>query len=364
MSGKGETSGNKLTRQLTSLTHPSRLSRREFLTATATALAGLATHNFANAAAIEAIKKSPATIGSGYYTYQLVEGWGELPKGLKYGWGLGIVADSADHIYVHSRAEHSVIVFDRDGKLLATWGAEFAESGHGLYWSQEEDGEFLYFTDHLSNLVVKTDLKGNVVMRLGKVAKESLTSITSTKFDFNQPTNLAVAPNGDLYVCEGYGGQRIHRFSSDGKLIKSVGSEGSEPLQFKCPHGIWVDTRKVEPEIYVADRSNHRIQVLSLELEFKRFIKDENHLCLPCCFYQFGGKLFIPDLEHRVTVWDELDKAETHLGDSIQTKKDNDRSTLAAPHALCLDSRGDLYVIEWLDYASPRKFRHIPSSIV
>lgn len=338
MSRKGETSRNRLT-------------RREFLAATGVALAGLATHNFANAEAIEvieAIKKSPTTIGSGYYTYQLVEGWGQLPKGLKYGWGMGIVADSADRIYVHSRSEYSVVVFDREGKLLSTWGAEFAETGHGLYWSQEEDGEFLYFTDHLRNLVVKTDLNGNRIMRLGKVAKESSTSI---KFDFNQPTDIAVAPNGDLYVCEGYGGQRIHRFSADGKLIKSVGSEGSEPLQFNCPHGIWVDRRKAEPEIYVADRSNHRLQVLSLDLEHKRFIKDD--VCLPCCFYQFGGKMFIPDLEHRIIILDEHDQAEAHLGDSA--------ATFAVPHALCLDSRGDLYVIEWLEHAKVRKFKHIPS---
>jgi hypothetical protein len=243
-------------------------------------------------------------------------------------------------------------VFDRDGRLLTTWGAEFAGTGHGLYWHREGRDEFLYFTDHPRNLVVKTDLDGRVLLRIGNVDSESPARV---RFPFNQPTDLAVAPNGDLYVCEGYGGNRVHRFRKDGKFLQTIGTPGKGPGQFLCPHGIWVDVRKREPELYVADRTNRRLQVLTLSGEHKRFV--EGDVRAPCCFYTRRNEMFIPDLESRVTILDRNDRLVAHLGDGKEVKSE---ATFRAPHALCLDSRGDLYVIEWLPDARPRRFRHTP----
>jgi DNA-binding beta-propeller fold protein YncE len=336
------------------------LTRRAFLTAGAVTLAGLA-----------GVRAEPAappvtTIGSGYYTYTLDPAWGILPDNVKYGWGVGIVADSRDRIYVHSRSPQAVCVFDRGGKLLKTWGAEFAGTGHGLYHAREGSDEFLYFTDHPRNLVVKTDLDGNVVMRLGSVGNGSAKNVA--RYDaFNQPTDLAVNPrNGDLYVCEGYGGNILHQFTKDGKLKQIIGTPGSGPGQYQTPHGIWVDTRKKnagEPEIYVADRGNRRIQVLTLDGRVKRTFGSTaaaDIVRAPCCFSTFGDALFIPDLESRVTVLDKNDRVAAHLGDG-KNKPPSD-ATFQAPHALCLDSHGDLYVIEWLPYARPRRFRHTPQA--
>jgi sugar lactone lactonase YvrE len=325
------------------------LTRREFIAGAAAtvALAG---------SAFGAEKKPPITIGEGYYAYELVEGWGVLPEGMKYGWGVGMVADSKDRIYVHSRSPQAVAVFDRKGKLLKTWGAEFAGTGHGLYHRKEGHDEFLFFSDHPRNLVVKTDLDGKVLMRIGDVAEESPTSI---KFKFNQPTDLAISPNGDLYVTEGYGGNQVHQFTADGRYKKTIGAPGGGPGQFNCPHGIWVDTRKPEPELYVADRANHRIQVFDLEGHLKRNV--EGDVRLPCCFYEFKGKMYVPDLDSRVTILDEHDQALAQLGDGKEVKND---ANFIAPHALTVDSKGDLYVIEWLDYARVRKFKHTPKRSV
>jgi hypothetical protein len=128
---------------------------------------------------------------------------------------------------------------------------------------------------------------------------------------------------------------------------------------------VWVSTLKKEPEIYIADRHNDRIEIFDLELNYRRTLK--NLVRNPCCFYQHKGNLFIPDLAARVTIIDANDNLVAHLGDGRQAdgktaKPDNKTNPelFAAPHALCIDSRGDLYVVEWLDFGRPRKFKHTP----
>jgi DNA-binding beta-propeller fold protein YncE len=287
-------------------------------------------------------------IGTGDCRYEVVDGWGMYPG--TFGWGVGIVCDSRDRIYVHTRSKKSVVVFDRNGTHLNDFGAEFAESGHGLYWHKEGRDEFLFFCDHNRNLVVKTDLRGNSVLRFGNL---SSTSTTSIRFDLNQPTDLAIAPNGDIYVAEGYGGNRVQVFARNGKHLRTIGGPGSAPGRFNCPHGIWVDTRKREPELYIADRSNQRIQILSLDGTFKRSVSGVTRL--PNCFYEHGGQMFIPDLDRRVTVLDEQDRLVAHLGDGRDLPIGHP-TAFDAPHAVCVDSHGDLYVIEWTESARVRKF--------
>lgn len=338
--------------------NPSRLSRRALLAQAATGTVALAALRAA------AADNAPVTLGSGYYTYTLDPAWGTLPAGMNYGWGCAVVADGRDRLYVHSRSPQAVVVFDRTGRLLKTFGAEFAGTAHGLYLSREGRDEFLYFTDHPRNVVVKTDLDGNVLLRLGNV--ETGPAPSAVRYDaFNNPTDLAVNPHtGDLYVCEGYGGNIIHQFSRDGRLKRIIGTPGKAPGQFQTPHGIWVDTRKpnAEPEIYVADRNNRRVQIFTPDGHLKRTLQSaagtDNVVRAPCCFYAHGDALFIPDLESRVTVLGKNDEVLAHLGDG-KGKPASD-ATFQAPHALCLDSHGDLYVIEWLPNARPRRFRHTP----
>src|SRR5207245_554273 len=118
------------------------------------------------------------------------------------------------------------------------------------------------------------------------------------QFNFNQPTDLAIAPNGDIYVAEGYGGNMVHQFDRNGKFIRTIGRPGKAPGEFNTPHGIWIDTRKGEPEVYVADRTNGRVQVFTLNGTLKRTIAD-GIVRNPCCFHPYKGKMFIPDLDHR-----------------------------------------------------------------
>jgi hypothetical protein len=354
---------------------PRRLTRRDFLQAAGATAAGLAVAGPAPAA-----DAPPVRIGSGRFAYTLADGWGDLPAGMRYGFGCALVVDSQDRVFVTSRsANPCVAIFDRDGKLLETWGNDFAgkvgftpqqvaATAHGLYWSKEPDGEFLYWTENVAGpkggpkigaRVYKTDIRGKILYQLGNVAQESS---ASAKFDFTNPTDVAVAPDGDVYVVDGYGSQLVHRFDKNFKLIRTIGGPGKPHGKFNVCHGVWVSTLKKEPEVYIADRANNRVEVYSPELDYKRTLPDFR---LPCCFYQHAGHLYVPELGARVSVLDADDKVVARLGDGTGVKPADIRQhpdKFATPHALTVDSRGDLYVIEWLDFGRPRKFKHTPEA--
>ena len=356
---------------------PCRLTRRDFLRAAGAAGLAVATIGVSSAAED---RKAPVKIGSGKYTYTLDEGWGKLPDGMRYGFGCALVVDSQDRVFVTSRsANPCVAIFDKNGTLLETWGKQFAEgvgfrpeqvaaTAHGLYWSREGKDEFLYWTENVSGgkkdprigaRVYKTDLHGKVLYTIGNVAKESS---TAQKFDFTNPTDVAVAPNGDIYVVDGYGSQLLHRFDKNFRLIKTIGGRGKEHGKFNTCHGVWVRTLGKEPELYIADRANNRLEVFSLDLQYRRSVPGVRQ---PCCFYQHDGLIFVPELGARVTILDADDKVVALLGDGQGVKaaeiaKHPDK--FATPHALTVASNGDLYVIEWLPYGRPRKFKHTPAS--
>ena len=321
--------------------------------------------------------------GTGYHTYEAVEGWGQLPAGMKYGFGCGVIVDSKDRVIVTSRSTNPcVAIFDKHGKLLETWSNEFAENvnltteqvkdtAHCLYLSREGLKEFIYWTENVSTnkegpklgkRVYKTDLKGKVLYTIGNVDHEDA---TSQKFDWTNPTDVAVATNGDIYVVDGYGSQRVSRFDRHFNHLKTIGGHCTKAREhglFNTCHGIWINTLRSEHEVYIADRANGRIEVFSLELEYKRSVLD-GEVRNPCCFYQHRGEIFIPDLAGRITILDAADKLVAHLGDG-KGKPDNktNPALFAAPHAMCVDSRGDMYVVEWVDFGRPRKFKHTPQA--
>ncbi len=363
---------------------PRRLTRRDFLATTGLAMTGLAVPGCASSKLSS--DRPPIRIGSGYHTYTLDEHWGTLPAGMKFGYGCGIIVDRKDRIYVTSRSSNPcVAIFDRKGQLLETWGNDFAErvnltppqvvdTAQCLYLSREGGSEFIYWTENastnkegpkLGKRVYKTDLQGKIFYEIGNVAKAGS---TAQPFDWTNPTDVAVAPNGDIYVVDGYGSQRVTRFDRNFKPLKTIGGRGKEPGQFNTCHGVWINTlRPGEPEVYIADRHNDRLEVFSLELDYKRTLK--GNVRNPCCFYQHKGKLYIPDLASRVTILDADDQLVTHLGDGKEadgkTNKPDNKTNPAlfcAPHAMCVDSRGDLYVVEWVDFGRPRKFRHTPNA--
>ena len=355
---------------------PHRLTRRDFLKLAGAASASLA---LPGCATDTAQKTPPVRIGSGFHTYEADLAWGQLSAGMSYGWGCGVVVDSKDRIFVTSRSVNPcVTIWDRHGKLLEAWGDDwvpkigyttnqFKNTAHGLYWNKENGHEYLYWIENSTGKkppiygarVYKTDLHGKVLYTIGKVNQENS---TSQKFDFTNPTDLAIAANGDIYVVDGYGSQRVFQFDKNFNHLKTIGGPGKEHGQFNTCHGIWINTLRSEPEVYIADRQNSRIEVYSMALEYKRTLFD-HEVRNPCCFYQHKDKLYIPDLGSRVTIIDANDTMVAHLGDGKnQPDNQTNPAMFGAPHALTVDSHGDFYVVEWLNFGRPRKFKHTPQA--
>ena len=342
-------------------------NRRNFLTGAAATLTGLALGTSTRA------QEKPVVLGTGKTTFQLDDTWGKLPEGMNYGLGCALVVDSKDRIFVTSRSTSPcVAIFDRSGKLLETWTKEFTAAvgfekpeqvkatAHGLYLSKEGDTEYLYWTENVAPQaggkigarVYKTDLAGKVLYTLGNVEKDS---DTTQKVGWTNPTDVAVAPNGDIYVVDGYGSQTVYRFDKSFKLLKTIGGKGNEHGKFNTCHGVWISTLRKDPEVYIADRANNRLEVFSLELEYKRTIPEMRQ---PCCFYQHDGLMYIPELGARVSIIDAEDKIVARLGDGAgDAEADKKPEKFKTPHALTVSSTGDLYVIEWLPNGRPRKFK-------
>ena len=198
--------------------------------------------------------------------FKVIEGWEKLPKGYVHKDVDGVAVDSKDNVYLMTRQDARVIVYDRKGNFVRSWGEGlFTPRTHGIaigrttWCTRVDDG------DHT---VRKFTPEGKQVMMLGTPGKcsdtgydgKTVASIKRGGPPFNRPTDVAVAPDGELYVCDGYGNARVHRFKSDGTLIQSWGEPGTGPGQFHLPHGIGVAP---DNRVFVTDRENDRIHIYS-----------------------------------------------------------------------------------------------------
>src|SRR4051812_19627020 len=259
-------------------------------------------------------------LGSGDHVYEVTHNWGDLPAEIKYGNTHGVCEDANGNIYVHhtvnaaSESSDSMVIFDHKGKFIKSWGRDFKGGAHGLLIRSEGGQEFLYLCDTKRGLVVKTTLNGEEVLTIGYPVEspgyEPNPDGSKKKYS---PTNLAVAPNGNIYVGDGYGSSYVNVYTSEGKYIKTFGGKGASPGQLDCPHGIVLDTRAGQPILMVADRANHRIQTFDLDGQHLGFIEGTN---LPCTFaFNKHGETVIPDLGARVTLMDRNNRVIEHLGD-------------------------------------------------
>jgi hypothetical protein len=307
-------------------------------------------------------------VGEGEHTYEVTHNWGELPADIQYGNTHGVCEDSHGHIYIHhtvystSEKPDSMVVFDHKGKFVKSWGKEFKGGAHGLHIRKEGKQEFLYLCDTKRGLMVKTTLNGEEVFTLG-YPKESEPYSKQIKYS---PTNLAIAPNGDIYIGDGYGSSYINQYDSKGKYIRTFGGPGKEAGQLLCPHGIVTDTRGAEPVLLVADRTNKRIQRFTLEGKHIDFLYGTN---APCYFDIYkNGDVVVPDLFARVTLMDKNNKIITELGDDssseyMKTRKlTRDHFTpgkFVCPHGACFDHAGNIYVVEWVEVGRVSRLRKV-----
>jgi len=242
-------------------------------------------------------------VGSGKFRYRPRVGWEKLPEGWSFGEVAAVAVASGGDVTVFNRGEHPVIQFDSEGNFLRSWGEESFRRAHGLFIAPDDTA---YFVDDLDHTVKQFTLDGRPLMKLGTSGVPSATGATSLDYrsiqtagaPFHYPTDVAVGPNGDLYVSDGYGNARVHRFAPDGTLIRSWGEPGSGPSQFYVPHGIAVDG---DGRVWVADRENCRLQIFDAAGEY---LDEWGDLARPCeLFIDAAGVVYVAELGFKAGMW-------------------------------------------------------------
>lgn len=301
-------------------------------------------------------EQEPIRIQVGTQTFEWVRGWGGLPEGKTLGNTHGcIVVDREDRIYLNTDTEDAVVVFDRDGKVLKTWGKELAGGLHGMALIEEQGEERLLLTHIGLHQVLCATLDGEILWRLDYPEEAGIYK----KPGQYRPTSIAPLPDGGFLVADGYGASYIHRYDRERKYVGSFGGPGTELGKLQTPHGIWVDRRGDVPVLLVADRENNRLQVFDLEGKPLREVKDLEHDLLrrPCHMHPFGDELVVADLAGRVTLLDRDLGLIGHLGDNAdpRLRARNDvkpeywrDGEFVSPHCANWDSQGNLYVTDWV----------------
>ena len=182
--------------------------------------------------------------------------WGRLPDGAALGDVPGVEVDAEDRVYIFTRGESAVVVYDRAGTVLHRWDRGPFVDPHGIRVGP--DGS-VWLTDDGDHTIRRCTVEGEILQTIGTPGEPA--PFMSGR-PFNKPNNLAFGADGDLFVVDGYGNAHVHRMTPDGELIATWGGSGSDPGEFYIPHDIRCDEQGF---VYVADRENHRIQVFDAD---------------------------------------------------------------------------------------------------
>jgi hypothetical protein len=282
-------------------------------------------------------------LGSDPYRYERVEGWFRLPEYFqleqKHRMSPPCVAcDSRDRVYIFSGSRHPLIILDKNGSFVSCWGEGHFTNPHGVFIGPDDS---VFLVDRQAHVVEKFSSDGELLMTMGQ---RGWASPTGGGMPFNMPTHVLVAPAGEVFVSDGYGNSRIHKFSSEGELIKSWGEAGTGPGQFNVPHCTVIDGRGT---LYVLDRNNHRIQLFSEDGEFIDMWTDFRY---PEAAYLDREEeiLYIveglpgPENRPRITIRDLKGKILSEWGG----RESQGKGVMDAPHGLWVDSESSIYVAE------------------
>ena len=266
--------------------------------------------------------------------YRVVPGWAQLPKGWNFGECSGVDVDQNDNVWVYNRGTHPVMQFDKSGKLLQAWTNVPVQSSHGI--RVDADGN-VWTVDVGAHRLIKFTPAGQVLMIIGGV-RGAAGKDNDIKDAFNQPTDITFAPNGDLFVSDGYVNSRVIKFSKDGDYLKHWGKKGTGDGEFNLVHDVALDARG---RLYVADRTNQRVQIFD---QNGAFIGKWTDLGAPWGLYSVKREnaLYMCDgVNDRIL---KLNLEGQILG--VLGSHGKIAGKLDFPHNLAVDSTGAIYVAE------------------
>jgi len=334
------------------------INRREFISKSALA-AGVGATAPVSFNIISTKSKDLPMVGHGDFKFKVNKEWGvQDPGKIPVKDCHEMVMDSKGRLLMlTNHPENNIIIYDKSGKVLDAWTLEFP-GAHGLTISQEGGDEFLYITDTDLGKVVKTTLAGKKVLELDFPSEIAAYQDKRTY----KPTETTVAPNGDIYVADGYGQNYITRFDENGKYISHFGGKGDADDQFDCCHGITFDTRNsLDPQLLITSRSKQEFKKFTLDGKHKETVKLPGcWICRPVLknenlyfaviitksWWSYDGMLAILDANDHVV---------SLPGGSLPTYNEGvlqepiyDNQTFLSPHDVCIDNNENIYVPQWL----------------
>ncbi len=291
-------------------------------------------------------------MGCGLMTFDTVPGWGLRPDGNS---ALGpthgaVVIDKAGNIYTSARA--GVFVFSPDGKVIHSYLGKDYSNIHDMEIRQEDDGEFIYAARNQDAEGIKFNIRtGEIVLKLGRPAESGL---DLTKFN---PTAITVAPNGDIFLSNGYATNHILKFDKSGTYLLHFGSKGNDLKQFNTAHGMTLDTRYDPPRLLICDR-NHKPKgrLLHYDLDGKFIAEVATGLGMPTSVSIQGEYVSVPDLHGRLVILDKSNTIISVLGHNSDPKKRVNfnvpqeqwiEGVFSGTHGSYWDADGNLYIQDW-----------------
>ena len=279
--------------------------------------------------------------------FRAVEGWGRLPEGWSFVEATSVAVDARDNVHVFNRGAHPVIVFDREGKFLRSWGEGVFRRAHGITIGPDDS---MWLTDDLHHTIRQFTPDGKLLLTIGNPDEPS--TLHGGK-PFHRPTHVALCPRtGNVYISDGYGNSHVHKFDPKGRHLKTWGGPGTDPGQFNIPHNIATDS---EGLVYVADRENSRVQIFDGE---GRYLAQWNNLHRPCGLHidraaglAYVGELpshlpvneKVPNIGARVSILSIKGELIGRVGGRFAGEKPGE---FTAPHGVAVDSHGAFYVAE------------------
>ena len=285
------------------------------------------------------------TLGSGDFAYSVEPNWQTMPPGYEWREVAAVAVDGNDNVYVFNRGEHPMMVFDKDGNFVKSWGEGVFTRAHGVSLGPDDT---LYCSDDGDHTVRQCTLDGDVLMTIGIPGNPAP---LFSGDPFNRCTHTALDPKtGDIYVSDGYGNSRVHKYSPDGKMLFSWGAPGTDPGEFSIAHNIVTDA---DGYVYVADRENHRIQIFDANGKFEEqwpnvhrpcglYISPEQHIYVGELGWGMGVQRNVPNIGPRVSVLDRRGNTLARLGNGYGT----DVGQFISPHGIAVDSAKNIYVGE------------------
>ena len=299
----------------------------------------------------------PEILGQGDFRYRLVPNWGVLGNETPVNDCHAMVQDKRGRLLLlTNESRNNVIIYDRGGKLLGTWGHDFP-GAHGMTLVNENGEEFLFLTDYARHQVFKTTLDGRVLMTLDA-------PFASGRFvhaEQYKPTHVIAAPDGSFYVLDGYGTSLVLHYDARGELLRVFGGRGKAPESINEAHGGSIDARNpAQPVLLITSRQDGLIKRFGLDGTYLGNIALPN--TLPCDVVFAGNAIYVPQLRMTdgkstgfLTILDMHDRVVSNPGgapaiynpDGSLQPLQQTSGLFKHPHGLVVDDEGSIYVAQW-----------------